>query len=100
MGDFLRYLYQETKGYIRTAHTDGEELWNEVEERIIFVLAHPNGWKGPSQQRYRASAVYGGLIPDTDAGHKRLKFVTEGEASMHYCIEHGLGESCQKVGGI
>ena len=31
-----------------------------------------------------------GLVPNTDAGQERIHFVTEGEASIHYCIQNGL----------
>jgi len=34
--------------------------------------------------------VLAGLIADTAAGHARLSFVTEGEASLHYSIHNGL----------
>lgn len=95
MGDFLQYLHTQTAEYIKLAHS--ESLWNEVKDKAIFVLAHPNGWKGVSQQRYRKSAVLGGLIPDTGGGHKRLKFVTEGEASALACISSGLGSPSTMV---
>ncbi|SJL14054.1 uncharacterized protein ARMOST_17507 [Armillaria ostoyae] len=32
-------------------------------------------------------------FPDDDEGHSRVHFVTEGEASLHFCIHQGL-ESC------
>jgi hypothetical protein len=38
----------------------------------------------------RRAAVLANLIPDTTAGHARLSFVTEGEASLHYAIQNGL----------
>ena len=38
----------------------------------------------------RRAAVYGGLIPDTDEGLARIRFVTEGEASLHACVQNGL----------
>ncbi len=30
--------------------------------------------------------VYGGVIPDTNEGKARIRFVTEGEASLHACV--------------
>ncbi|KAF7362767.1 hypothetical protein MVEN_00626400 [Mycena venus] len=64
-GDFLRYLFDR------------------------FVIAHPNGWEGKQQSQMREAAVMAGLIPESDAG-ERLRFVTEGEASLHFCIQNGL----------
>jgi hypothetical protein len=38
----------------------------------------------------RKAAVLARLIPDTTAGHARLSFVTEGEASLHFAVQNGL----------
>lgn len=57
---------------------------------MTFVIAHPNGWEGAQQAKLRKSAVLGGLVPDTAEGRSRVSFVTEGEASLHYCIRGGF----------
>lgn len=38
----------------------------------------------------RQALIDAGLVPDSDEGHARVRFVTEGEASLHFCIRHGL----------
>ena len=45
----------------------------------------------------RAAAVRGGLVPDDAAAEKRVSLVTEGEASLHYCIQSGLTAEAMKV---
>ena len=45
----------------------------------------------------RRAAVYGGLIPDTDEGRVRIRFVTEGEASLHACVQNGLAADVLSV---
>ncbi|EJD00154.1 uncharacterized protein FOMMEDRAFT_159802 [Fomitiporia mediterranea MF3/22] len=90
MGHFLRYLYKETINYIEKYEPHGSELIKSFEERISFVLSHPNGWEGLQQQRMRSAAVFGGLVPNGITGHARLKFVTEGEASALACLANGL----------
>ena len=97
MGDYLRYLHEETAAFIRLSHSDGAELWEAVKDQAIFILGHPNGWKGLPQQRYRTSAILGRLIPDTDEGRRRVKFVTEGEASALACLSGGLGPPSLQV---
>ncbi|KAG6832781.1 hypothetical protein H0H92_009399 [Tricholoma furcatifolium] len=89
-GDFLAYLYRCTRNFIIDTHGNGAALWNTVENNIQFVLSHPNGWEGAQQSKMRRSAVYGGLIPDTNEGKARIRFVTEGEASLHACVLNGL----------
>ena len=62
-----------------------------------FVLSHPNGWEGAQQAKMRRAAIQGGLIPDTDEGRSRIRFVTEGEASLHACVLNGLAAEVLKV---
>ena len=61
------------------------------------MLSHPNGWEGAQQSKMRRAAVYGGLIPDTDEGRARIRFVTEGEASLHACVLNGLAAEVLSV---
>lgn len=88
--DFLRYLYTCTKTFIIDTHASGESIWNSLKDQIDFVLAHPNGWEGLQQSKMREAAILAGLVPDTVAGRARIHFVTEGEASLHYCVQSGL----------
>ncbi|KIJ67005.1 hypothetical protein HYDPIDRAFT_85209 [Hydnomerulius pinastri MD-312] len=89
-GDFLHYLFRCTRSFIIDTHANGKALWQAVEHTIEFVLSHPNGWEGAQQTKMRRAAVYGGMIPDTDEGRARIRFVTEGEASLHACVQSGL----------
>ncbi|KAG6807676.1 hypothetical protein H0H93_001245, partial [Arthromyces matolae] len=88
--DFLRYLYNCARSYIRETHANGARLWESFDDRIEFVLTHPNGWEGAQQALMRKAAIIAGLVPDTLAGRSRVRFVTEGEASLHFCIQSGL----------
>ncbi|KAM6497412.1 hypothetical protein JOM56_007885 [Amanita muscaria] len=81
-GDFLRYLFQSTKKYIM-----GSELWSwdSVERNTYFVLSHPNGWEGKQQSQMRKAAIAAGLVDESEAS-ERVSFVSEGEASLHFCL--------------
>jgi len=85
--DFLGYLMDCTEKYIKDSNitvTDG--VWSTLCHDLILVLAHPNGWAGAQQQQMRRSVALAGIIPATSSGHDRIFFVTEGEASLHYCV--------------
>ena len=97
LGDFLKYLLECASSYIQDTHANGPELWNSVKSDIDFVLSHPNGWEGTQQSEMRRAAVLGGLVPDTESGHARLSFVTEGEASLHFSVQNGLPVGAMKV---
>jgi hypothetical protein len=96
--DFMQYLVKCAKTYITETHANGASLWQSVEGKIEYVLTHPNGWEGPQQQQMRQAAVLAGLVPNTPVGHAKIKFVTEGEASLHFCIQNGLTSEPMKDG--
>lgn len=82
--DFLQYLFECTKAYIQR-DTIGKERWPSVQDNIDFILAHPNGWEIVQQAQMRNAAVRAGLVSESES-RTRVHFVTEGEASLHFCI--------------
>ncbi|KAI0313393.1 hypothetical protein OF83DRAFT_1175706 [Amylostereum chailletii] len=96
--DFYRYMYDRAKAYIRETNVNGDSLWNSVQGDINIVLSHPNGWGGPQQNAMRRAAIMAGMVPDTLAGKERITFVSEGEASFHYCVSKGLMADAVEVG--
>ncbi len=75
--------------YTRIA-PNGSDVLSSCEGHIEYIISHPNGWEGIQQKKLRRAAVCAGIIPDNDKGHERIHFVTEGEASLHFCIDRGL----------
>ena len=49
------------------------------------VIAHPNGWGLKEQDFLRKAAVAAGYATSQNA-QSQIKFVTEAEASVHFCI--------------
>lgn len=96
-GDFLKYLFSCARRFITQTHANGESLWQSVDSRIDFIFGHPNGWEGLQQSKMRQAAVAAGLVTDSPDGHARVHFVTEGEASLHYCLDGGLASDVIKV---
>ncbi|KAF8132021.1 hypothetical protein EV363DRAFT_1583618 [Boletus edulis] len=86
LSDFMGYLFRCSKTYIQESHVSGPEMWASFENNIDFVLSHPNGWEGPQQTQIRRAAVLAGLVPDSPEGQARIQLVTEGEASLHFCL--------------
>ena len=96
--DFLKYLMECTTTYINDTHPNSQDLWDSLKGNVAFVLSHPNGWEGLEQSQMRQAAVASKIIEDTTAGHAKLSFVTEGEASLHFAIEHGVLSEALKPG--
>ena len=95
--DFMGYLFESTKALFKTSEPNGELMWNSVSNNIELILTHPNGWGGPQQAQLRTAAVKAGVVPDTPAGHSRVQFVTEGEASFSFCATRTLAGRNLKV---
>ena len=95
--DFLRYLHQCARAFIEETHANGVNLWHILEDCTEFVLTHPNGWEGAQQSIMRTAAVQAGLSLDNEDGHSHLFFVTEGEASLHFCVQSDLTNDAIKV---
>ncbi|KAK1227389.1 hypothetical protein PQX77_009616 [Marasmius sp. AFHP31] len=93
--DFLQYLHKCTINFIK--ENRGEEFFSSVEHHIDYVLSHPNGWEGAQQAQMRQAAINAGLV-SADEADSRLQFVTEGEASLHYCINKGVMKDMDNEG--
>ncbi|KAG5350993.1 hypothetical protein C0989_008355 [Termitomyces sp. Mn162] len=98
LSDFLGYLYKCARSYVEETHANGVHLWTSFQDHIEFILTHPNGWEGAQQSQMRKAATRAGLIPDTEEGRSHVHFVTEGEASLHFCIQSGLTVEALKGG--
>ncbi|KAF7982970.1 hypothetical protein HWV62_24558 [Athelia sp. TMB] len=88
LSDFMKYLQHCAQTFI--AETHSESTWKSIETNIDFVLTHPNGWEGAQQSEIRRAAVLAGFVTDTLEGQSRIQLLTEGEASLHYCIGNGV----------
>ncbi|KAF8632437.1 hypothetical protein AX15_001880 [Amanita polypyramis BW_CC] len=96
--DLMRYLYRCTKEYVEQSHASGDILWASLDGKKHFVLSHPNGWGGLEQSQMREAAIRAGLVSSMDMAEERISFVTEGEASLNYCIYNGLSKDAFKDG--
>ena len=86
----MRYLFSCARNYIIETHASGASMWKSMENNIEFILTHPNGWEGLQQQQIRHAARIAGLIPGKKKRASRIHLLTEGEASLHFCVTHML----------
>lgn len=86
--DFLVYLMSHTRQFFIARTTNGRSLWSNLIGKSRIILTHPNGWGLKEQAVLRRAAIRADLVTQADA-HDRVEFVTEGEASVHYCLYYG-----------
>lgn len=97
LGEFLRYLFNCTHDFFVQSMNQGERRWNEVRSRVVIVLSHPNSWQQQQQDILRQAVILAGLLSPQEAQSDRLRFVSEGEASLHFCLQHKGMLGLQKV---
>jgi hypothetical protein len=95
--DFYTYLFERLRTFICETHASGDLIWDSVKNDIDFILSHPNDWAGAQQSVMKDAAIVAGLVSNDVDGRARINFVSEGEASFHYCISSGLLEEAIKV---
>lgn len=86
--DFLVYLMAHTRQFFTMRTTNGAKVWSDLNTKSSIVLTHPNAWGLKEQAVLRRAAIQADLVTKADA-HRRIQFVTEGEASVHYCLYYG-----------
>lgn len=80
--DFLGYLLRHTQGYFESHVIQGAAIWEKYSPKMLVVLAHPNGWSTREQNYLRQA------LRNVGPNYKscQITFVTEGEASVHFCM--------------
>ncbi|KAF8707544.1 ATP binding, partial [Rhizoctonia solani] len=87
--DFLGYLLRHTHTFFEEHIIDGPQIWKTCASNILIVMAHPNGWATREQNFMRQALM------DVGPEYKnyQVTFVTEGEASVHFCMFNSNMES-------
>jgi hypothetical protein len=94
--DFLRYLLQHTQQFFEDSIFEGKAIWQNHKPNMDLIIAHPNGWGIREQTFLRTAAVAAGFT-STDKALKQVHFVTEAEASVHFCMYYTTLGSQLKV---
>ena len=90
VADYIAYLFSCAKKFITETHVAISAQWGELCRTVVIMMGHPNGWEGVQQQQLRRAAVMAGLVPNTQEGRSRIRFLCEGEASLHFCLQANL----------
>ncbi|KAF8311659.1 uncharacterized protein EI90DRAFT_2953365 [Cantharellus anzutake] len=83
--DFFGYLIKHTQDAFEDCVLDGARVWEMLFPSADVVIAHPNGWGLREQEFMHEAAVAANIVPQSQP-RTRIFFVTEGEASVHYCM--------------
>ncbi|GAB1528433.1 hypothetical protein RhiTH_011627, partial [Rhizoctonia solani] len=95
--DFLKYLFKHTEKFFKDRIIQGTLLWSRYRSNMEFIIAHPNAWGSREQAFLRKVATQAGLVNSNNAS-KNVRFVTEAEASVHYCLYYSNLLNHLKIG--
>jgi hypothetical protein len=82
--DFLRYLLEQTQQFFEDHILDGKVIWKTYKPTMDVIIAHPNGWGIREQTFLRTAAATAGFT-SAEQAPSQVHFVTEAEASVHFC---------------
>ncbi|CAE6450133.1 unnamed protein product [Rhizoctonia solani] len=85
--DFLKYLIKHTEYFFKQRDQGGASAWSRLFPTMELILTHPNGW-GPSEQKLLGDAAVEAKIITGSNIAQRIKYLTEAEASVHFCLFH------------
>jgi hypothetical protein len=95
--DFLGYLFEHTREFFETRTPNGKDIWSRLQNDIVIVLTTPNGWD-TRQQHFLQKAVVKAKLTREDDVDKRIEFITESEASVHFALPHTKTHTWLKPG--
>ncbi|KAG8710219.1 hypothetical protein FRC11_004729, partial [Ceratobasidium sp. 423] len=76
---------------------DGKNIWQNYSGDMDIIIAHPNGWGIREQAFLRGAAVTAGFTTSEKA-RTHVRFVTEAEASVHFCMHYTGIRDCLRPG--
>ena len=85
--EFLRYVHDTVHDYFIKSTPNGANIWDRLQNDAVIVLCTPNGWDISQQTFLRNVAIKAGLVDEHNAD-RRVEFITEGEASVHYALAY------------
>ncbi|CCO29727.1 Heat shock 70 kDa protein 12A [Rhizoctonia solani AG-1 IB] len=85
--DYMAYLLNHTKIFFGDHVLNGSRVWESYHQDMTVVFAHPNGWGIREQGFLRRAAIAAGFVM-RDKAHCNIQFVSEAEASVHFCMFH------------
>ncbi|PVF93781.1 hypothetical protein CPB86DRAFT_818517 [Serendipita vermifera] len=97
--DLISYVYDYTRVFFISTTPNGANIWQRLARKMIFVFCTPNGWDAIQQGFLRSAAVQAALVMEQDADG-RIDFITEGEASVHYALQHSKSNQWLRPGFI
>jgi hypothetical protein len=74
-----------TRTFFEDRTPNGRNIWLNLIHCADLVITHPNGWGLKEQSVLRRAAIQADLVRPSDA-EARVHFVTEAEASVHFCV--------------
>lgn len=91
----MQYLLMHTQMFFEDRIVNGYQIWKQYQSAMEVIITHPSAWSIREQSFLRMAVIDAGFL-DCDKASTNVRFVTEAEASVHFCIHHtNLGSRLQ-----
>jgi hypothetical protein len=81
----MAYLLKHTRQFFQERVVGGTTVWEHYFGSADVIITHPNGWGLREQAFLRKAAIAAGF-PNPEKSSARIRFVTEAEASVQFCM--------------
>jgi hypothetical protein len=86
--DFLRLLLAYAKAFFQGSVKDGRSVWIDLYGSMEFIIAVPSTWGLDERLILLNASVQGGLVNSLASAQKRVHFMNEAEASIHFMSQY------------
>lgn len=94
--DFIRYLFDSARYFIKESEPCGDVLWATIERNINLILSHPRRWGGRELEFLRRAVVHASVLTAEEA-ITRISFITEEQATFNFLVTHTTSGELLKV---
>jgi len=94
---FIAYLVKNAQTWFEENTLGGDGVWRRLASSMEIVMGIPDGWDEHQCEVLKKAIVSSGVIGTKEEADKRVEFLRESEASVHFALESDEVKEWMKV---
>lgn len=94
---FIAYLVTHAQKWFGENTLGGDGVWSRLSSSMEVVMGIPDGWDEHQCEVLKKAIVSSGVIGTKEEADKRVEFLRESEASVHFALESDEVKEWMKV---
>ncbi|GAA5827085.1 hypothetical protein JCM5353_001865 [Sporobolomyces roseus] len=95
---FIAYLVKHAQTWFEENTLGGDGVWSRLSSSMEIVMGIPDGWDEHQCEVLKKAIVASGVIGTKEKADKRVEFLRESEASVHFALESDEVKEWMKAG--